>query len=81
MELGTISSLTCPLLADETPTLNDAEMKRLYGEVGTIRVEVWRKFGHRGGHVPNPRALDTMFVSEPIPERAIKGQGIDMSTQ
>jgi hypothetical protein len=56
-------------------------MKFLYGEIGTIRVEVWRKFGHRGGRVPNPRALETMPAPQLIPERAIKGQGIDMSTQ
>lgn len=68
-------------IADETPIFNEAELKLLYGEIGTIRVEVWRKHGHRDGRVPNARALETMPAPQPIPERAIKGQGIDMVTQ
>lgn len=61
--------------------MNEAELKRRYGELGTIRVEVWREFGHRLCNIPTARALEDMPVPDHVPERAIKGQGIDLVTQ
>jgi len=61
--------------------MDDAELKRRYGEYGSIRVEVWREFGHRDGNASTLMALEGQPGPMPIPERAIKGQGIDIVTQ
>ncbi|KEF55870.1 uncharacterized protein A1O9_07450 [Exophiala aquamarina CBS 119918] len=68
-------------LAEESKGLNEAELKRRYGEVGIVRVEVWREIEYRDGNIPAARALEDMPATRPIPERAIKGQRIDIVTQ
>lgn len=56
------------------------EIKQKYGRIGTIKVEVVRQkliskhAGEKKGH-QKPADLDC-----PIPEKALKGQAIDMSS-
>lgn len=64
--------------ADEIPKLGAAEIKELYGGLGTIRVEVWRGTVVK---VLVPRSDHALAGNVTVPEKALKGKAIDFGTR
>jgi hypothetical protein len=62
---------------EEKPTFSMAELKSIYKELGELRLEVWRKTGKE----TRPSSPTTFTLDdEPVPEKALKGRAIDLST-
>ena len=64
--------------ADESPELPMAQIRERYRDLGSIRIEVWRK--HAAKIAYSPMSKHSRYVGQLVPEKAVKGEAIDMST-
>ncbi|KAJ9609588.1 hypothetical protein H2200_005915 [Cladophialophora chaetospira] len=66
------------ITTEEQSHLTLEEMKQRYAELGTMRLEVWRKEGTET-RAARPRYLSP--ARETIPEKALKGKAMDLASQ
>ena len=60
--------------ADENLNATVAEVRERYGGLGTIEVEVTRRIGRRAEPTTDPLTIS----DDAIPEKALKGNTVDM---
>lgn len=63
---------------DDHPNVSLAEMKQRYADLGTIRIEVWRRKGTKT-RLSKPK--DLWAEDKAVPEKAFKGEAIDLATR